>query len=312
MKNKPIKNFKDLLKKCLYLKNLHGIQKMAVICPYDVFTLRAIIKAQKEKIINSILIGNKDKIEEALKKLKKSLFDFEIINIIEEEKILQKAMELVNSKKVHLIMKGFIQTSTLLKAVLDKEKGIRTEKLISHVSVFKLKNINRLMFMSDGGININPNLLEKKSIIENAVFVAHNLGIKKPRVALLSAVETINLKMESSVEDAILSKMVDRSQIKNVIIDGPLAFDGAMSKKIAELKGIKTRIAGRVDIFIVNQIETGNLFFKMLMYFNLAKGAGIVTGAKVPIVLVSRTDKEEIKFYSIVLGTIISYHKNKE
>jgi len=168
------------------------------------------------------------------------------------------------------------------------------------------------MLMSDAGINIEPEISQKRQIIENAISIAHALGINQPKVALLAAVETISEKMKTAVDDASLAKMGERGQIKGAVIDGPLALDDAVSMEVAQAKGFKSPVAGKADIFIVDDIDVGNVFYKILVYFARAKVAGVVAGAKVPIVLASRADTHEIKFYSIALGAIIAHQMRED
>lgn len=203
-------------------------------------------------------------------------------------------------------MKGFIPTSEILKFVLDKEKGIRSNNLLSHVMVYSVDTYNKFIFLTDGGMVPYPDVYQKVQIINNAVKVAKAFGINPIHVAPLCAVEVVNPDMQSTVDAAILSKMNQRGQIKDCIIDGPLALDNAVSKEAAKHKGIVSPVAGQADILLAPNIEAGNILGKSLTYFAKAKSAGVIMGAKCPIVLVSRADTYETKLYSIALGSLIA------
>jgi len=203
-------------------------------------------------------------------------------------------------------MKGLIKTSTLLKAVLNKEWGLRTERLLSHVVLMEIPGFDRLLFLTDGGMVIRPSLEEKVQIIMNAVDLAKRLGYEKPKVALIAAVETVNEKIPETVEASIIAKMAERGQIKGCIIDGPLGFDNAVSTFAARVKGIKSDVAGIADILVVPDIHSGNFLGKSVVYFAKGRIAGVVVGARKPVVIVSRADTEESKFYSVVLGIAVS------
>lgn len=304
-----IKSFEGVLNVATYLASVYGPKRLAVIAAENGPTLKSVDAVRIQGIAESILIGDKDKIAKVCQKEKIPLKKYTIIDQPDHKKAAEEAVGLIRQGKADFLMKGLIHTATLMKAVLDKEKGLRTDRLISHVTVFEVEGFDRLMLMSDAGINIEPELAEKRQIIENAISIAHALRIDQPKVALLAAVETISEKMKTAVDDASLAKMGERGQIKDAIIDGPLALDDAVSMEVAQAKGFKSPVAGKTDIFIVDDIDVGNVFYKMLVYFAHAKVAGVVAGAKVPIVLASRADTHEIKFYSIALAAIIAHQK---
>lgn len=203
-------------------------------------------------------------------------------------------------------MKGMMGTARLLKAVLDKEIGLRTDRMLSHAYVLEVKGYDRIITITDGAMNISPDLNQKAQIIQNAIYFCHSLGIEKPKVAVLTAVELVNPDMPATIDAACLSKMSERGQIVGGIVDGPLAFDNAISKEAALHKGIKSPVSGEVDILLAPDIEAANIFAKGLVYLAKAQPAGVLLGAKAPVVLVSRSDSAESKLYSIALGVLMS------
>ncbi|MCD6168746.1 MAG: bifunctional enoyl-CoA hydratase/phosphate acetyltransferase [Caldisericia bacterium] len=296
-----LKNFDELVERAKGL----GKRRLAVANPYEVEDLKAIKKAKDEGIIEPIIIGDKEKIVEFLKKANIEP-DMEIVEEKDYYKAIELSIQFAREGKADLIMKGLVKTPDLLHAVLDKEKGIRKYKLLSHVGVLSCSRYPKFIIMSDGGMVIAPSLEEKVEILKNALIVAKALEIETPKVALLSAIEIVNPKMPSTLDAALIAKMAQRKQIKGIIADGPLAFDNAISKWAAEHKGIDSPVAGDADVFIVPNIEAGNIFFKILNYLSDGKSAGVVIGAKVPVVLPSRADTPESKFYSIVLSSLVS------
>ncbi len=296
-----LKNFDEVVERAKEL----GKRKLAVANPYEVEDLKAIKRAKDEGVIEPIIIGDKEKIEEFLKKGNIES-DMEIVEEKDYYKAIELSIQFAREGKADLIMKGLVKTPDLLHAVLDKEKGIRKYKLLSHVGVLSCSRYPKFIIMSDGGMVIAPDFDEKVEILKNALIVAKALEIETPKVALLSAIEIVNPKMPSTLDAALIAKMAQRRQIKGIIADGPLAFDNAISKWAAEHKGIDSPVAGDADVFIVPNIEAGNIFFKILNYLSDGKSAGVVIGAKVPVVLPSRADTPESKFYSIVLSSLVS------
>jgi phosphate butyryltransferase len=216
-----------------------------------------------------------------------------------------KSMMMLADQRAHMAMKGRIDTATFLRAALDREVGLRTGRLFSHVSVFDI-NLGRLLLVSDAGVNIAPNLEQKAEIIRNAVFVAHKLGIQVPKVAVLASNETVNPKMPANVEAAALAKMADRRQIVGALVDGPLALDNAISVEAAKMKEIVSPVAGYADVLIPPDIEAGNMLAKALVYFALSSMGGVVVGAKAPLVLPSRSATYEDKLNSLALGVVMA------
>lgn len=301
-----IKSFIDVRRKVSKSKQ----RTIAVAAAHDIEVIKAINSIKQMDIANGILIGDSKKIVSYMEELNIDKDKFEIIHSNNIKDMAIKAVSLVREEKADILMKGLIPTADLLKIVLNKDIGLRSRKLLSHVAVFEFNNLNRILILSDAGINISPSLDEKKQIIENAVFVASSLNIKTPKVALIAAAEMVNPAMSSTIEAAALSKMADRGQIQNAIIDGPLALDNAISDQSAAHKGIKSAVAGKADILIVPNIEAGNVLYKSWVYFSNAKTAGILTGASVPIILTSRSDSEESKINSISLS-VLMYEKQK-
>ncbi|MDN5338126.1 MAG: phosphate butyryltransferase [Thermotogaceae bacterium] len=297
-----IKSFKDLLSKLT--KETSEARKIVLAGAEDIEALKALKYAYQQGICDFVLVGQKSSIVNNLKTLELSPEDFEIIDSTDEADCAEKSVKAVNSENATMLMKGLIKTSTLLKAVLNENWGLRTGKLLSHVAVLESPAIDRLILLSDGGMIIKPTLEQKVAIIENAVYVARKMGIDLPKVACITAVEVVNPSMPETVEAAILSKMNQRGQIKDCLVDGPLGLDNALDINAAKVKKVSGEVAGRADILIVPDIHSGNFLGKSIVYMAGGNIAGIVVGAKVPIVIVSRADSFENKFNSIILGLI--------
>jgi len=267
--------------------------------------LDAAILAKRDNLAESILVGDKQAILELLNKLAPDLINsFEIVDTGNDlKKAAVISVALVKEGRGDLILKGKTDTSMLLKAVLDKDKGLRISEVISDVLAYE--HPSGLKLMSDGGINILPELSEKIAIIRNAVQVAHALGNPNPKVALLSAIEAVNPKMPSTIDAALITKMNERKQISGCIIEGPLAFDNAVDMEAARIKGISSPVGGQADIFIVPNIEAGNIFGKLLTYYCAYRVAHVVMGTKVPILIPSRADEAETKMLCMAMGLAI-------
>lgn len=295
-----IKNFEELLE----LAKQRPKMTLSVAAAQDDVVLIAVEAARKLGIIDAILVGDKDKIEKIAKEASIDLSNYEVIDVKDLKEAARTAVSLVSSGKANFLMKGLLGTADLLRAVLDKEIGLRTKSLLSHVMIYSVPTYHKMIFLTDGGMVTYPDLSQKIQLIQNAVKVAMGLGVDPVHVAPLCAVEVINPDMQATLDAAALSKMNQRGQIKNCIIDGPLALDNAISKEAAKHKGITSPVAGEADVFLVPNIEAGNLLGKSLTYFANAKSAGVIMGAKCPIVLVSRADTHESKLYSIALGSL--------
>jgi phosphate butyryltransferase len=281
-------------------------KRLSVAVAEDREVLSAVKEAKDLNIIEPILVGNKEKIEEISYEIGFDLENIEIIDEKDGQLAARKATEQVSSGKAHILMKGLIDTSIIMKQVLDKDIGLRTGNIISHVAVFDVDTYHKLLFVTDAAMNISPDLNQKKEIILNAVSLAHSMGIDNPKVAVIAAKEKVSTKMEATIHAKELAEMNRNGEIKGCIVDGPFALDNAISKKAAETKGVKSEVAGDADILLVPYIEAGNVLYKSLTYFAKSKNAGIILGAKAPIVLTSRADSEETKLYSIVLAVLLS------
>lgn len=278
--------------------------RLAVAAAGDPLVLKSLQQAQQRGLVKPVLIGERQRIEEVLKDLDYD-FNGEIIATGSNRESARVAMELIAAGRADLPMKGLLSTKAILKAMLAEEYGLRQGRLLSLVTLIYLDKEKRLILMTDGGMNIAPNLEEKVEIINNAVEVARALGFEKPRVAPLAAVEKVNPAMPVTLDAAILSKMADRGQIKNAIIDGPLALDNAISIEAARHKGIDSPVAGRADILLVPDIEAGNILYKSLVFCSGLKAASLVYGARVPLVITSRADRVETKLNSIALAKVV-------
>lgn len=295
------------------LNQLRGNEKvlLSVAVAHDEEVLLAIKEAVEKEIIIPILIGDENKIKEISKKIGFNLDGIRIIQKDTIEECAKTAVKLVSSKEADFVMKGLLDTSVILKAVLNKEWGLRTDSLLSHVMVYEIPSYNKLLVTTDGGMNISPDYEQKVKILKNAIKATNPLGLININVACLAAKEKVNPKMQATVDAKALQEAGNRGEFgDNVIVEGPLAFDLAVSKEAAKIKGFESKVAGETDIMLMPTIEVGNGIGKALTYFAGAKSAGIIMGAKAPIVLVSRADSHESKLYSIAYGALIAkYNK---
>lgn len=297
-----IKTIDEVIKKASEIKT----KTLVVACADDRHVLEAVEMAREKNIIEGVLVGNVKEIKKLLAEMNidESLYTF--VNTLDPSEASLEAVKLVSSNPEAFLMKGFVDTSVLLKAALNKEFGLRTDNRISHVSVLEVPTHDKLIFMSDGAMNIAPTLDEKRQIIENSIVIAHALGNPNPKVGIIAAVEKVNPKMQATLDAVELKKMNQEGIIKDCTVGGPFALDNAINKEAAIHKGLTDPIAGDVDILIMPQIESGNVFYKSLMFLGSAKGASIVAGAKKPIVLTSRADSTISKFYSIALSALVA------
>jgi phosphate butyryltransferase len=278
---------------------------IAIAAAQDKVVLEAVVQAVKDNIVDVILVGDKKKILSLAEELNTNLDNMKIVDECDVNKAAAKAVELVCRGEAQFLMKGILGTADLLKAVLNKEAGLKTNNLLSHVMIYDIPTYHKLLFLTDGGMVPYPELKDKIGIIDNAVKVAHGLCIEKPKVAPICAVEVINPSMQATLDAAALATMNKRGQIKGCIIDGPLGLDNAISEEAAHHKGIVSEVAGDADILLVPNIEAGNFLGKSLTYFAKAESAGVIVGAKCPVVLVSRADSAKSKLYSIALGAVL-------
>ncbi len=281
-------------------------QRLAIASPEDAGIIELVKKCRDNGIADFVLIGDEYKLNNLLKNKGLDCESIEIHDRPDHKEAAEKAVSLVLEKKAKAVMKGELHTSTFLKAVLDKEKGLRTGRLMSQITICEKKEGQGLLLVTDCAMNISPDLEEKKQIIENAVDLALRLGYEKPKVAVLSAVEVLNPAIPDTLDAAVLSKMSERGQIKNAIVDGPFALDNAISVGAANQKKIGGDVAGRADIVLVPNLQVGNPIHKALTFIADRKVAASVMGASAPVVMLSRADSIETKMRSIALATYIS------
>lgn len=296
------------------IEAVKGIERkrIAVAVAQDEDVLKAVDAAYHLGLVDVSLIGDKKKIFDIADHIKIDVSNYEIIKEAEDPKAIKIAVEMVSSGRADFLMKGMVQTADLLRVVLDKDIGLRTNRILSHLGVLEVPTYNKLLFITDGGINIAPDLKAKADIIQNAVDVAQCLGIEKPKVAILAALELVNPAMQCTLDAAALCKMADRGQIKNCIIDGPLAMDNAISREAAKHKGIISEVAGDADILITPDIEAANIMYKTLVFLSGAKPCGIIAGSKAPVVTTSRSDDYQAKLNSIALAALASTKKKPQ
>ncbi len=298
-----IRNFKQLLNQVSLMEK----RTIAVAMAQDAEVLLALHAAKSAGLSEAILVGDRDEILRQAERIHINVKNFEIVDVKDEKKSIWEAVEIVRSGEAQVIMKGLCSTANFLKGILNKEHGLRAAETLSHLAIFESPNYSKLLFMSDAAMNIAPDLKLKIAITQNAIRAAHALGYKRPKVAMLSAVEKVNATgMPSSAEAAIIAKMGERGQLGEAIIDGPLALDNALSQQANRVKGLNSSVGGRADICIVPNIEAGNIFYKLLTILGNALVAGVVLGASVPVVLTSRADSQNAKFLSIVTALAIS------
>jgi phosphotransacetylase/acyl dehydratase len=292
-------------------RNLEPI-RTAVVHPVDTVSLVGAIDAAREGLIVPVLVGPEHKIRAAADTAKLDLASYEVVSTEHSATAAAQAVALARAGEIQALMKGALHTDELMHAVVDAEKGLRTNRRISHVFAMDVPAYPRPLFITDAAINIYPTLEDKCDIVQNAIDLVHSLGVPVPRVAILSAVETVTRKIKSTLDAAALCKMADRGQITGGIIDGPLAFDNAVSEEAAQTKGIVSPVAGKADIFVVPDLEAGNMLAKQLEYLAEADAAGIVLGARVPIILTSRADKALSRLSSCALALLWAYHQSRK
>ena len=296
------KSFEELISKA----NQKTLKKVSVSNAQDEPVLQAVKAAKEQNIATAILVGDEAKIREIAASIDMDLTDFEIINEPDTEAAALKAVELVHNGKADILLKGLLETKTFLKSVLNKEVGLRTGKMLSHVCVFEIEGINRLLFFTDVAFNTYPTLADKVNIINNAVEVAHACGIECPKVAPLCAVETVNPKMQPTVDADNLTKMYEGVDFKGCQIYGPLSMDLAIDPEAAVHKGVTNPVAGHADILLFPNIDAGNITYKILVRTAKVKIGNVLVGTSAPVVLTSRSDDFQTKLNSIALATVIA------
>lgn len=296
-----IKSFAEVIKSA----RERGPKTIAVAVAQDADVLAAVSRAHREGIANSILVGNKEEILNIAAQQGIDIEGFEIMDEPDKATACQRAVELVSSGRADIVMKGLVDTSIILKAVLADE-SLRGQNVLSHVGVAEVNGYDRLLVFSDAAMIIAPDLGQKVQILENAVKAARALDIISPKVAIVCAVEKVNPKMPATLDAQELVKMNQEGRIRDCMVGGPFALDNAVSVEAAKHKGIDHPVAGKADVLIVPDIEAGNILYKSFVYFARAKNAGVIVGAKVPIVLTSRADNEEAKLNSIALAVLMA------
>ncbi|MBQ9303365.1 phosphate butyryltransferase [Butyrivibrio sp.] len=298
------KSFDDILAK---LKTA-STKKMSVAVAQDTHVLEAVKIAKERGIVDSILVGDKELIEEKAKEVGMDLSEFEIIDVKDTIEAARTAVSLVSSGKADIYMKGALESKDFLKSVLDKEVGLRTGRPLSHVCVFEIPGIDRLLFLTDVAFMPYPTLEDKKVIIEYTVDVARACGVECPKVAPLAAVEVVNPKMPVTVEAAELTRLNEEGEIKNCIVDGPLSMDLAIDPEAAQHKAgaLDRKIVGDADILLFPDIHAGNLTYKTIVRLAKVKNGNILTGTKAPVILTSRSDSVEVKVNSIALAAVVA------
>ncbi len=277
---------------------------VAVVAPEEPASLGGALLAMREKLITPILVGSARKIEAAAKSLGLSLDGVEVIDVPEHAAAANTAVDVVADGRAQVLMKGHLHTDELLKAALRKERGLRIGRRFTHIFVMDVPGLAHPLLVTDAAINIAPDLLTKVDICQNAIDLAISLGIETPKVGVLSAVETVNPAIASSVDAALLSKMAERGQITGGLVDGPLAMDNAVDITAARIKGIRSPVAGRAEVLVVPDLDAGNMLAKQLTFISHAEAAGLVMGAKVPIILTSRADGEKARLASCAVAVV--------
>jgi len=298
----PVQNFDQLME----LARERGPKTVAVAAAAQEAVLLAVNDAEEQGIADVILIGDQPKIESIGHDNKVDLGRLEIIHEPDPIQAARQTMYLINENRVQIAMKGAIQTADFLRAVLDRKIGLKAGRLLSHVAAFDIPELDRLLLISDAGVVVAPTLEQKADIVRNAIDVAHRLGVVQPKVALLAATEMVNPKIPATVDAAALSKMADRKQITGGIVDGPLTLDNAISQTSMTIKGVESPVAGQADVLIAPDLESGNLLAKGITYFAHAYMAGIIVGARAPIILPSRSDTHEAKLLAIAICVVFA------
>jgi phosphotransacetylase len=282
-----------------------GPKRVAVAAAANGLVLQAIQETERLGFVQALLVGRTDEILAEADKIDYAVDEDRIIPTVIKDQVAPRAVELVRSGQADILMKGYLHTDTLLKAVLDSNKGLRTDRQLSHVFLMQVPTYHKLLAVTDAAINIAPDLLQKAAIVQNAVDLMRSLGVDRPKVAVLSAVETINPRIPSTIDAACLHMMAERGQITGAIVDGPFAFDNAISRQAALEKGIESQVSGDADILLAPDLDAGNILSKNLEYLAAAHVAGIVMGATVPIVLTSRSDPPGARVYSLALAVLL-------
>ena len=299
--------YEQLLEKCRGLEPI----PTAVAHPCEETALSGALEAGERGLIAPILVGPSAKIREIAKKIGADLSGLEIVDVAHSHDAAAKAVELVRQGKAELVMKGSLHSDELLGAIVARD-GLRTERRISHVFVMDIPTYHKVLIVTDAAISIAPSLEDKMDICQNAIDLALSLGVEQPKVAILAAVETVTSKMPATLDAAALCKMAERGQIKGGLLDGPLAFDNAISKEAARIKGIESEVAGDPDILLVPDLEAGNILAKQLTFLANADSAGLVVGARVPVILTSRADSVRSRIASCAVAVRVAHARRQK
>ncbi len=297
-----IRTFDELQKRVRALPK----RKLAVAAANDLDVLKAVLDAVEAGLVDAILVGKEEEIKSIAAANSLDLTNLPIVDAQDNAEAARKAVALVSSGEAHLLMKGIVDTPTLLRAVLDREIGLRTGRILSHIAILEVPALDRLIFLTDAAMNINPNFEQKVELLQSALTVARAFEVEEPKVVPLAAIEQVNPKMQATIDADALREMGEQGLFGDAIISGPLAFDGALSLESAQHKGIDHPAAGRADVVLAPYIEAGNVMYKSLIYFADATVAGIVVGASRPIVLTSRSDSPHSKLVSIAAATFLA------
>ncbi len=289
----------------------YGPIRTAIVHPCDAVSILSALEAQQAGLIVPVLVGPRAKIIKAAADAGCDLKEVEILDAPHSHAAAERAVALGRECKVEALMKGALHTDELMASVVDKAGGLRTERRMSHVFALDVPHYPKPLFITDAAVNIAPDLDTKRDIVRNAIDLAHALGIASPKVAILAAVETVSAKMQSTLDAAALCKMADRGQIIGAVLDGPLAFDNAISSEAARNKGIESPVAGQADILVVPDLEAGNMLVKQLVYLAGAQAAGIVLGARLPIILTSRADGDQARLASCAIAQLLVRRREK-
>jgi phosphotransacetylase len=283
--------------------------RVAVAHPCEARSLRSALDAAEARLIDPILIGPRRRIEKAAAELNADLSPYRLEDTEHSHASAERAVALARAGAAEAVMKGSLHTDEILAAVVHREHGLRTGRRLSHVFAVATRNYPKPLFITDAALNIEPGLAEKADIAQNAIDLCRSLGLRTPRVAILSAVETVNPRIPSTIEAAALCKMADRGQIRGGLLDGPLAFDNAISCEAARIKGIVSEVAGRPDVLLVPDLTSGNILVKQLTFLGGADAAGIVVGARVPVILSSRSDSLRSRLASCALAVLLLHRE---
>jgi phosphate butyryltransferase len=298
----PVRTFAELLEAA----RGKGPKIVAVAAGQQSEVMLAALDAEVAGLAEVILVGDGNAIKQIATDARFDISRMEVIHEPRPREAAWQVMKLVSEGRADIAMKGKVETSDFLRAALSKELALRTGRLFTHVAAFEIPGFDRMIFISDAGVVVAPDLEQKVQIVQNAINVAHALQITLPRVAVLAATESVNPKIPTTLDAANLSKMADRGQIQGGLVDGPLALDNAISPESARIKGIKSEVAGYADILITPDIEAGNVLAKAITYFAQGKMAGVVVGARCPLILPSRSDTREAKLVSLALGVVLA------